>query len=224
MSEILWYTALVLTILIICIKLLFSHRLFRDFQRDRQNFLVLGASILFFFLAVSRVLMLYFDFFLTEFNPEKYQDYILYWKLANLFTWIGYLALIMIMEKSIFKGKTHHLISIIYIIFIIISLAIPDFTTAQNIAAIPTAAGIVLIPFSYLYLARHEQIRKQALMIFLGYIVFSIGYLLLAEFIMEGLISITNMESIQMRYIIHIGSIGLRLAGVLLLSYGYLYF
>jgi len=224
MSEILWYTALILTLLVISIKLIFTHRLFRDFQQDRQNFLVLAASILFFFLAVSRALMLYFDFFLTEFNPDNYQDYILYWKLANLFTWIGYLSLILVMEKSIFKGKTYHLISILYVIFIIISLAVPDFTSAQNIAAIPTAVGIVLIPFSYLYLARHEHIRKKALIIFFGYIVFFIGYLFLAEFIMGGLISLANMEPIQMRYILHIISSILRLSGIFLLSYGYLYF
>lgn len=168
--------------------------------------------------------MLYFDFFLTEFNPLVYQNYILYWKLTNLITWVGYLTIIIVLERFILKGKSYYLISIFYLISIIISLVVSDFELVQIVAAIPTALGVLFIPFSYLYLAKYSHIRKKALIIFFGYMVFFFGYLLLAQFIVNLFISISDMEQLTLVYLIYITSMIFRIGGIALLSYGYLFY
>jgi len=222
LSEALFNLALGLSFSLITIKLVFSYLLFSKYRRDKQNKLVLAAALFFLALGINRLMMVLFDYFFTEFEPTSFQEFATYWKFSNIVLWTGYLSMIIIFEKAIFKKKTRYLISIVYIIFIAISLLIPDFTTSQTFSALPTALAIMFIPLSYLYLVKYSEVRKKALAIFIGYLIFFMGYLLLAEGIVNSIISSSPGNPLNIRYTIHIFSIGMRFGGISFLYYGYL--
>jgi hypothetical protein len=174
-GTILFYTAFSLTIILVIIKFIVSLTFFKIYLNSKENKLILGASILFLFYAIARIIFLIFDFSLTGFDSNLYQDYALVWKIGFLATTLGLLSIIFISEIAILKKKSRFLISIFYLLSVILVLIPQDIQTVQIISIIPSAIAMIYIPLSYLYLARYKAIRKRALSIFAGFFIFFAG-------------------------------------------------
>lgn len=91
----------------------------------------------------------------------------------------------------------------------------------QLISIVPSAFAMIFVPLTYLYLARYDTIRKRALAIFVGYVIFFVGATLLAEDLVQGFIALNPSNALNIRSTIHITSIGLKIGGMLFLVYGY---
>ena len=222
LSQAIYNWALGLTFALITIKFVFAYLLFKKYRENKENKLVLGASLLFVAFGFSRLLMCMFDYFLTEFDPTTFQEFSVYWKASNAILWAGFFIMIFIFETAAFKKKTHYIISIIFLVMTIISLAIPDFFLSQTMAAVPAGVALAFIPLSYIYLAKHAEIRKKALAIFAGFMIFVMGYFLLAEGLISAIIEASPESPLNVRYSVHIISICMRFGGIMLLYYGYI--
>lgn len=219
--SILFYTSFGFYIALIIIEMTASLYLFRIYQNSEDNKLALGTSLLFVFYALARIIMVVFDYPLTRFDQNSYQTFAIVWKFGYIINCIGFLSLIFISEIAILKKKSRFSITIFYSIFIIISILPDDIETVQMIAIIPSALAMIFVPATYLYLARHALIRKRALAVFFGYIIFFAGAALLTEDLVQFFISYNPSNPLDVRSLIHIISIGLKIFGILFILYGY---
>ena len=213
-----------LTSVLVGVKFIFAYLLFNKYRNNKEIQMLLGACLLFLFLGIGRIFMMVFDYLLTGFNPNLLQTYIIFYKIGNSFTWIGLFCFTFASEKAIFSGKTRYLISITYAVFIVISSVPIDFVLSQTLAAIPTAFALVFIPISYIYLAKNSvgEPRTKSLIILAGFIVYFIfGYVILVEGFSTFFASITQVDVILVKYIIHTLSASIKIVGIFLLYLGY---
>ncbi|NHI93346.1 MAG: hypothetical protein EAX96_12745 [Candidatus Lokiarchaeota archaeon] len=217
--------SIAVTLALVVVKFVFAFLSYNKYKNNKEIQMLFGAFLLFIFLAIGRILMMIFDYILTQFDPNLLQTYSIFWKIANLFTWFGFLSFIYISEKAIFAGKTRYLITIFYIVFIIISLIPIDFLLVQALAGIPTGSALLFIPISYLYLAKKSAgyPRKKSIIIFTGFVIYLlIGYFLLAEGVTIFFVNITHFNTLIIKYIIHITSAAIKIGGIYLLYYGFI--
>jgi hypothetical protein len=223
-EEVFLYIALIAIIVLVAVKLIMAYRFNRAYNANKENNLLLGVMFFFLFMAISRISLAYFDFVLTKFDPLEFQANALFWKFASIFQYIGFFCLIFSFERVIFEGKTWYLISVLYAIMTGVVMFISDFLAMQFWAGIPIAIAALFIPISYIYLAKKSQgeIRKKALIIFAGFILYAAGLLILGEDVVSALIGVFSAPELLIRYILHIVSVGLKLGAIALLGYGYL--
>lgn len=224
LETILLYFALIMILVLIGIKIFMGILFQRAYNENRANKLLLGVTIFFFLMAISRIGLFYFDFVLTQFQSSLYPQNAIFWKIFSGFQYAGFFCLIFAFEKVIFEKKTKYLISLLYAIFVTIAMAIPDFFEAQFWAGIPLAIAALFIPISYIYLAKTSQgdIRKKSLAIFAGFMLFAVGLLILGEDIVTILMGSFSASDLLIRYFLHIISVGFKLGAIILLRYGYL--
>ena len=216
--------AFVMTIILVAVKFIFSLLLFRKYYENKENRLILAFAVLFLLIGIGRIFFIYFDYFLTNFDSTLYIMYGGYWKLASIFPFIGFIFVVFMAEKEIYKAKTKYLVGIFGLVFIVISMVIPDLGLAQVIGGIPTVIALLFIPISYLYLGiiSEGEIRKKSFIIFIGITVYLLGYIILAEVLLDVFIMLFVAPEIYMRYILHVVSIGFKLVGIIILISGFM--
>ncbi|MBD3338696.1 MAG: hypothetical protein GF353_06295 [Candidatus Lokiarchaeota archaeon] len=164
-------------------------------QTGRISFdFTFGMFILMLCLAISRILFLYYDFFLTEFDPETFADPInvLVWRIAMIFYAIGYASVLFAIDKSILDFKFKGIFAYITIAILIIQLVYPirtlqDFVFVNTLGSVGLLVAIV-IPIIFIYLGiKTPTLRKSAFMIAIGSILFAIGAMLVVQSILEPL-------------------------------------
>ncbi|MBD3227057.1 MAG: hypothetical protein GF329_02630 [Candidatus Lokiarchaeota archaeon] len=207
-------------------KFIISFKFYNDYKNQEleyKNEMLLGTSLGFIFLAFGRIVYVIFDFFLTEFDSFLYQQFSTVWKIASIIQYIGIVILVFYSEKVIFSGKTKYLITIISIISIMISMFQLNFLMVQLWSGISTLFATLFIPLSYLYLVLKSsgKIRKKAFAIFLGFILYLIGFLLLGEVFVTIIANFILENEIIVRYLMHIISVIIRYFGIWLFIYGY---
>ncbi|MHA1132344.1 MAG: hypothetical protein ACTSQI_15535 [Candidatus Helarchaeota archaeon] len=171
---------------VICVTLgIFLILLHKYLSYSETNKNQLAFCIMFFCLGLSRIFLLYFDYFLTELNPAEYINYATVWKVATSFLLIGVGFLILVSEHALWKGKDYFLFFIGFAIVVTLSMIVPNFELSQTLstAAIGFAAFIIL---SYLYLAyKLPQARKNTMLMLLGLIIYGVALILVSVFIAE---------------------------------------
>jgi len=143
---------------------------------------LLGIFILMVCLFVSRIIYAYFDFFLTQNNPDLYYlpQNVIYWKVAGFIAAIGLFFILIIVEKTVLKFKSKGVLSMLLLAGFIIVLFYPinsreSFEFASLIIVISLCI-CVIIPVSFLYMGlKAPEIRKISLLFALGQILYMIG-------------------------------------------------
>lgn len=145
-----------------------------------KNKIQLAFIIFFLCMGISRVLLIYFDYFLTHLDSTEYINFILYWKIALVFQFIGIGSIIFAAENGVFKGKDLYIFLIGFIILLCVGLLHPDFVVTQTIVVLVLAFAI-FIPVSYLYLAyKLPAARRNIVLIFVGFLIFGLGIMVVS--------------------------------------------
>ncbi len=222
-NETLMILAFSTAVALVVVKFLFAYLLIRKYNSNKEFQMLLGAFLLFLFLGIGRIIMMVFDYGLTHFDPNLLQPYTLFWKIGSLVTWGGFFCFILVSEKSIFMGKTRYIISILYLALIIISLIPTDFLLSQTVAGIPTGIAIFFIPVSYIYLIfkTSAEPRKKAVITLIGFFVYFCSYFLLAEGVTIYFSNLYLINSLSIKYLLHVISASTKMVGIYLLYLGF---
>lgn len=193
------------------------------FKKDKENRLVLAVGLFFLFMGISRIILLFFDFFLTGLNPAYLQTYSLVWTIGSIFVATGFGFFIIVADHNLFKGKDKYLLTIIYAVASTITLAIPIFIISETLSSVAIISAVLFIPISYLYVAIKStgEIRRKALAVLFGLVVFATGLLLLGEPIIGPFAIMIPIDDILVRYTFHIISVCFKVAGGMIILYGY---
>lgn len=211
--------SLYLTIGLIGLKFSLSFFYMRKYLlSEMKNKLLLGIALLFLFLGIGRVFFAFFDFYLTNFNPDLFQANILIWKLGTLFSETGVGILILIAENKVFGGKDRYIFFIGYLIFVGLAVGWPDFQLAGYFSAYAVMFGAFIL-FSYIYLAiiLEGEARKRAIFVIFGFLFFAAGSVALNEFLLEIVVNFGIS-----RYIMQLLSPILKIIAAIFLSLGFL--
>ncbi len=184
-------------------------------KSEEKNKIKLAFSLMFLSLAISRLLLMYFDYFITGLNPALYSDHQLFWRLATLFQLLGLGFLIVVSEYAVFRGKDYFIFTIGFLIVVFVGMLIPDFFMAQNVTVYAVAFA-AFIPVSWIYLAiKLPLARKNTLLIILGFLLFGVGLILLSAGIVDILAPIIDIHTLYLlSAIIHIPGLSVFTLGV----------
>ena len=223
MIDIFMYLALTLAFVLVFVKLFFAGSLIKTYNENREKRFLIPVALLFITFAIARSILIYFDFYLTAFNDDLFQTYSLVWKIAMTFQNIGFIFLLFVAEKEIFKDKTMYIITIFSGVFLILITFIPDIVLYQTLLNISLSITPLIIPISYIYLAwvTTGEPRKKAIYIFVGYFIYMVGMLMLAEIFQDGAVAIFGINKYIVRYILYSISMVTRISGLIFLYYGF---
>ncbi len=175
---------------------LFLFRKYLTFEEKNRN--QLAFCLVFLCFGIGRILLTYFDYFLTEMNPADYVNHQEMWKLATLFELAGLGFLILVSDYAVFKGKDYYGFFIGFVIVICVGLFYPEFLTAQNII-VGALLFAIFIPLSWIYLAvKLPDLRGSIALIFIGFIIFGMGLLLMASGIVAALVFLIDNHSLYL--------------------------
>ena len=174
-------------------------------------------------LFISRVIYMYFDFYLTEFDSDKYylSPNIWYYKIAGLIYLSGFAVLLFIIDKELLGFKIKGILAYIIIVVVIIELIYPvnspeDFEFISALEMIAFFVGL-LVPLIFIYIGvRTPGIRLISFMFAIGIILFFIGAAIVAEFI---LVPLKETYGTNLQITIWIISLILQIVGLLMMTY-----
>jgi membrane-associated HD superfamily phosphohydrolase len=176
-------------------SLIFFQKYLKSQERNKNQ---LALCLLFLCIGIGRLLLIYFDYFLTELNPGDYINHILMWKLANLIQLAGVGFLILISEYAVWKGKDYYVFFIGMTITVTIGMFYPEFSTAENIFTTAMFFAVI-IPFCWVYLAiKLPNLRRKILLIFIGFIIYGFGMIMLGLTIVQALSFLMDIHSIYL--------------------------
>jgi len=221
---------LTLTIILLAGKLLLTLFLLKKIFENRKKTekfemdFVFGMFILILCFFISRLFYTYFDFFLTEFDSNKYHlpQYVIFWKLGGITYLTGTAILMFIIDKKVLKFKYKGIFAYIIIAVAIYELLYPintaqDFEFVTIFEMIGVIVGVILFPVIFIYLGiRTPRLRMIAFTFAFGIIIYAIGSACVAEFIIESLVQGFGPN---MRIIMWILSLILKLTGLIMISY-----
>ncbi len=168
--------------------------LFWKYEKFEDKTKVQLAFCLFFLsLAIGRSILVYADYFIVKLVPNDYMYHIELWKVVNLFQLLGLGFLILVSEYAVFKNKDYYIFSIGFGIVVTIAMLLQDFILIQMVS-IGAVAFAAFIPISWIYLAiKLPQTRTNTMTVFIGFLIFGAGLILLNIGVVEGLpISISD--------------------------------
>ena len=121
------------------------------------------------------------------------------------------------------KGKDKYILTIVYAIIAGVILSLPTFELAEQFSTYSILIAVLFIPISYLYVAiiSSGQIRRKSLWIFLGILLYGVGLILTAQFIIDGLAAGFGIDLMDMRYILHMTAALFKAVGGLVLYIGF---
>ena len=194
-----WQLLFIATILILSTKLFALIYLGRFIVRRKRNenyfsfdFMV-GFFIFIICLFISRVLLIYFDFYLTKFDPDTFylMPNILFWKLGQLIVGIGFVAALYPTETKTLHLRTKGFISLAVLILHFFVFFIPvnsakDFEFVSTIL-IPLYAVDILIPIAYYYIGiKSPGFRKAPFIFSTGILIYAAGIFIIGEAYLFG--------------------------------------
>lgn len=225
---------LVLTIILLIMKLLLSLYIANVIYRRKKETgefsfdFITGMFILLICLFVSRLLLFYFDFYLTEFNHDNYTEpsYLIVWRFGMLIYATGFTVILFTVDKIVLDFKFKGIFAYIMLIAGIIQFVYPINTLEDLfiIAGIGLIYGLVavIIPIIFFYTGnKTPSLRKPAFMIAIGIIFFAIGAILVAEPI---IIPLMNMYGNDIQILIFFLFLIFKIIGLSFLAFGVLKF
>ncbi|HMF31687.1 MAG TPA: hypothetical protein VKK79_09745 [Candidatus Lokiarchaeia archaeon] len=149
---------------------------------------IIAITFFFLCLAVGRVIFAWFDFVLTSFNDATYPTYAWVWKIATGISMFGLAFFAYQLETKPLQNKTHGVLTLIVIVFIVIMVIYPVVDLpSYNIDQFFEVGAIIPIavtPFIYFYLAAQVPGYKvSGVIIGVGLIVYALGEVAIAEFV-----------------------------------------
>ena len=173
---------------------------------------------------LSRILFVYYDFFLYQFDPDKLwiMPNIIVWKIATLINNIGYIQLLFILDKRALKFKFKGILAYILVVVALIQFFYPvysaeDFTFVSYFTYIVIFATI-LIPFIFFYGGyKSDRLSKYFYMIAIGAIIYAIGANLVIDAFLGPLRTAFGLEIIIVMYTL---CVILKIIGLVLISWG----
>jgi len=196
-------------------------------KRKEQGFLsfdfLFGIFITISCLFIARIIYMYFDFFLTKFDSDKYYLYpnIWYYKIGGLFYLSGFAVLLFIIDKELLDFKLKGILAYIVIVVVIIELIYPvnsaeDFEFISALEMIAFFIGL-LVPLIFIYIGiKTPGLRLISFMFAIGIILFFVGVAIVAEFVLAPLKESFG-PSIQIT--IWVFSLILQIIGLILMTY-----
>ncbi len=191
---------------------------FWNANRKNKELKMIGSIGFFFsFVAVGRILLIVFDYYMTVMNYALFETYFPFYKFATDVQAVGFAFFIFVAEQSVFQGKDKYSFLIGYVICQLLATIIPTFDLSQTLTIV-AGLFVLFIPISYIYAAIKAKgpFRTQVLFIIFGVAFFAAGTLLLGEGVMQSLEPLLGS-----RYAVHILSVGLKLIGVLIVYRGF---
>lgn len=175
------WIAIILGVGFIVISLAFFWIFSSHYRKSSERTRIQLAFLIFFLaLALSRILLIYFDYFLTHLNSAEYATYVLWWKLSLVFQSIGFGGILFAAENGIFKGKDLYIFLVGFIIVMCIALLHPEIAFTQT-ASVLALVFALFIPAGYLYLAyKLPPSRRNIALIFIGFSIFGFGIMIVS--------------------------------------------
>ncbi|MHA1699184.1 MAG: hypothetical protein ACTSWN_10130 [Promethearchaeota archaeon] len=165
-------------------------------QQENKIAMYFLGSVLFFLLTliVSRILYVYFDFFLTGFNAQIYHlpPQIHVWKAATFLSSMGLGIVAIVVDLKILRGKFKGIFAYIIIGGGIFLLFYPvrvksDFDLISLINII-TSAGIIFVPIIFIWIGKiTPPLRKTAWGLAAGTILLAVANIIVNEGILSPL-------------------------------------
>lgn len=186
---------------------------------------IFGVFLLILFLLIARIFYSIFDFYYTQFDQSLYyiSPNIWFWKMGEVFTGIGPAILIFIIDKKILGFKFKGILSYILIAGIIAGFVYPvsntfDFQMVSSIGLI-SGFGAAIIPIIFIYIASKStgEVKKIAILILVGFILYIVGSLLVLDNLVTFLVSLYGSN---MQIVLYITSTGLKSIGLIIFSFG----
>jgi len=220
----------VLTIILLSIKLIFAIFLFlRVLKRKRKKgsfeFDFHFAMFVFIIcLIISEMFYMYFDFYLTEFDSDKYYllENVIYYKIGGTVYLIGFAILLFTIDKKVlefkFKGVFSYILffGALFVLFYPITTA-EEFEFVSLIEMIVVFVGGFIFPIVFLYFGiKVPKLRNATFLFAFGIIVFILGAALLGEVIVNPL---KEVYGIGILVVIWIFALVLKIIGLILITY-----
>ena len=207
-----WQILFIATILILSTKLFMIIYLGRFIIRRKRETgyfsfdFTFGFFIFVISLFISRVFLIYFDFYLTKFDPNTFylMPNIIFWKLGQLVVGLGFVAALYPTETKTLHLRTKGFISLVVLILHFFVFFIPvnsaeDFDFVSTLV-VPLFAVDIIIPIVYYIIsAKSPGFRKGPLVFATGILTYSAGVIIIGEVVaspvrdlfgVEGLITI----------------------------------
>jgi len=222
-----WQLFLILTIILIAVKALVSCYIIMKILKKKKETgefkvdFVFGMLILFICLIISRIIYIYFDFYLTSFDSDIYWKHAFYWKLGLLTSSIGLAYANFVLDQKVLNFKFKGLFAGIILGGALIIFFFPinnaqDFQTASAIS-IFSSMGTVLIPVIFIYLGlKIPGLRKTAFMIVFGFAIYAAGPILVNDAILDVL---RTAYGEQIHILIFFLFITLKIVGLTIIGY-----
>jgi hypothetical protein len=186
--------------------------------------LFFGTFLLVVALFVTRIFLVYFDFYLTEFDPERYylMPNILVYKIAQLITFLGILAIVFITETKVLELKTKGYISYALLVPALFLFFYPVNSAAEfafyNLLNIMLMSTLAPIPLIYFYIGiKNPAYRKSSLLFATGVAVYVIGTVIVGEAILSSIRSTFGPQSHLFVYFLNLV---LKFVGLAMAAYG----
>ncbi|MBD3338693.1 MAG: hypothetical protein GF353_06280 [Candidatus Lokiarchaeota archaeon] len=223
-------TLLILTIILLAIKLtliiFLSWKIVdRTKKEGKLSFdFIVSVLILFLSLFLSRILYSYFDFVLTQFDPDKFYlvPNIYVWKIANFISQFGICVVLFYIDRKVLEFRFKGIFSYLLFFAGIAQFFYPintftDFQVASAIGALALFV-VLILPVLFIYIGiKSEKHRLVMIIITIGTILYMVGANLQSEFILAPL-KIIFGENIQITF--YILSLVFKLTGLSCISYG----
>ena len=225
-----WQILFIATILILSTKLFALIYLGRFIVRRKRNEnyfsfdFTVGFFILIICLFISRVFLIYFDFYLTKFDPDNFylMPNIIFWKLGQLVVGIGFVAALYPTETKTLHLRTKGFISLVVLIFHFFVFFIPvnsakDFEFVSTII-IPLYAVDILIPIAYYYIGiKSPGFRKAPFIFSTGILIYSAGVIIIGEAVVSPMRDLFGAEGLITIILVYLL---LKFLGIVLSTYG----
>lgn len=175
----------------------------------------LAVAWLFASLLAGRVVLLVFDYYLTQFDPSRYQEHLLAWKIGSAFQNAGILVILVILERQLFHGRDKNVFALGFVAGVVGLLLAPTVVLAEYFQA-ASLSFTAFIPIGYIYLFRKSSgvFRLKSACVLVGFILFASFSLIVGEL---G-VALLNLPS---RYWLHLASVFGKLVGGGLIAKGY---
>lgn len=224
----------VLTTILINCKLLLSVYLGKkliDKKKETGKFKLSFITAVFVFIVslfVSRLLYMYFDFYLTKFDTSTYylMPNVLIWKIALFIGSVGFAFVLFTVDKKVLKFKLKGILAYLTLGIALLILIWPvksfqDFVFISGLGITIGLSGFVIF-IIFLYIGiKVSSFRKPSFLIDIGFMIYAIGSLVINEFILTPLRAMFGSQIHSVLYLIYMI---LKITGLLILSYGFIEF
>ncbi|MHA1849059.1 MAG: hypothetical protein ACTSYS_06010 [Promethearchaeota archaeon] len=197
-------------------------------QKEFSYGFLFSVFIVFLCLLISRCFYMDFDFVLTRYDATIYYQLpnVLVWKIASAISQIGFAQLIFIIDYRLFHFKFKGIFAYGIAIILTIQFFYPVKNTGdfQIISAFNLFSNVIaiIIPAFFFYMGRKKSPYQVASwLIAIGVILYAIGSNIVIEALLKAIDAISPGNA---RIILHLVSLGFKISGLVMFSYGVVQF